>query len=88
MNDRNVARIRTALPQAWGAVVVFVLDRLGYIPDDASTDLLLLAAVPAAGALLYDLARLAERHGWTALARVLLGSLREPHYPPSEAQSP
>lgn len=23
MSDRNIARIRTALPQAWGAVAVF-----------------------------------------------------------------
>ncbi len=79
---RNVSRIRTALPQAWGALVVFLLDRLDIVADDSTTDLVLYLGIPLAGAVVYDFARLAERRGWDRVAKLLLGSLRSPQYPP------
>jgi len=85
MNDRNTARIRTALPQAWGAIVVYGCVRLGYVPDDTATELATVAIIPAAGALVYELARTLEaRPGRLSgtLARILLGSLRTPSYDP------
>ncbi len=80
MSDRNAARIRTALPQCWAALVLYLCDRYGLTPDDLATDAIIYAAVPALGAILYDTARALESHGWTRTARFLLGSTRQPVY--------
>lgn len=80
-SERNIARIRTALPQAWAALVVWVLIRFHIVLDDVDTDLLLLI-VPAAGATVYDLARWLESHGFVRTARVLLGFSQQPTYTP------
>lgn len=80
MNDRTAARIRTALPQCWAALVLYMFDRYGFTPDDLATDAIIYAAVPALGAVIYDAARTLESHGWTRTARFLLGSSRQPVY--------
>lgn len=81
MTPANIARIRTALPQAWAAVIMWVLVRFHVVLNDLDTGLLV-AAVPFAGAAVYDLARRLEAHGWKRTARILLGSTRQPTYPP------
>lgn len=91
MSDRNIARIRTALPQAWGAVVVFVASRVGWVPDEAAVDLVTVAIIPAAGAVVYEIGRTLERHenGLSRLmARLVLGSLRTPTYDPNDGPPP
>jgi hypothetical protein len=91
MSDRNISRIRTALPHAWGAVFVFLVARTGWVIDDASADLVLVAVVPAAGAVVYETARTLESHenGLSRLvARLLLGSLRTPTYDPNDGPPP
>ena len=84
MSDRHLSRIRTALPQAWAAVLLYVLDRCNITPDDLATDAIVYAAIPAAGALVYDLGRTLEAHGLTGLSRLLLGSTRQPVYTPPQ----
>lgn len=91
MSDRNVSRIRTALPQAWGALVAYIIARTGWVIDDASADLVLVAVVPVAGAAVYEAARTLESHtnGLSRLvARLLLGSLRTPTYDPNDGPPP
>ena len=80
MSDRNAARIRTALPQCWAALALYLFDRYGIAPDDLATDAIIYAAVPALGAVIYDTARTLEAHGWHRTARFLLGSARQPVY--------
>lgn len=84
MNDRNRARIRTALPQVWAALILFVFDTFGWLLTDATTTVLV-ALVPIVGAALYDLGRTLEKHNGSALARILsrviLGALGPPSYP-------
>lgn len=83
MSDRNVARIRTALPQAWGALAVWLLERYGIRPNDSTTDVAVFFLIPAAGAVLYDVGRTLEAHGYQKLGRLLLGSARQPVYTPA-----
>lgn len=91
MSDRNISRIRTALPQVWGAVFVFLASRIGWVPDEAAVDLVTVAVIPAAGAVLYDAARTLEGHENPVsrlVARLLLGSLRTPTYDPNDGPPP
>ena len=53
MTDRNIARIRTALPQAWAALIVYLVHRFGVVLDDTSTNLLLVI-IPIVGAINFN----------------------------------
>jgi hypothetical protein len=80
MSDRAVARLRTALPQGWAAVIVILLDacNVSLISDRADT--LVIATIPLVGAGLYEIGRTLEGHGYRRLALVLLGTDRTPSY--------
>lgn len=84
MSDRATARIRTALPQFWAALIIWAIDRYaGVIPADAGEYAVIIW--PAIGATIYDLARDLEatRSPFARrIAGLLLGSLRSPQYPP------
>lgn len=83
MSDRNTARIRTALPTVWAAIATYVATRLGYVPDDVATELILVVIVPGAGAVVYEVGRSLESSNSTVgrlVARALLGSLKQPSY--------
>ena len=87
MSDRNIARIRTSLPTVWAAIVTYAATRLGYVPDDVATELVLVVIVPGAGAVIYETGRALEHSNSTIgrlLARALLGSLKAPSYPIEE----
>lgn len=82
MSAANAARIRTALPQAWAALIIYLCDRHNVVLTDPSVSLII-AVQPALGAVVYDTARSLERRGWLpSLSRLLLGSTLQPKYPP------
>jgi hypothetical protein len=89
MDDANTARLRTALPQAWAALIVWTFHRFHLVITDLDTTLLLLL-VPIVGAALYDLARRMEARGgpWRIPALLLLGSAKTPTYSPPDPPSP
>jgi hypothetical protein len=76
--DLNAATIRTAVPMAWTAVVVWLIDRFGIklSMDDLTTLAPVFAVV---GGIVYRLARILEAR-FPRVAFVFLGSTRTPMF--------
>jgi hypothetical protein len=78
LSDTSTATVRTAVPAAWSAAVVWAAARLGITltPTEVAV------AVPIVLGVLYRAGRELEAR-WPVLGRILFGSPRTPTYPTS-----
>ena len=76
---RNIASVRTVTPATWAAVLVWLLDRLGIVVDDASLPVVLAVAIGFMGVVHRAALELEARWAW--IGRVFLGRPGAPTYP-------
>lgn len=78
----GVSWLRTVVPTAWGAVVTFLLSRVPELHEALVNPAVTMAVTGAVVAAWYTLWRWLEPHVPAFLTAFLLGSNRQPVYPP------